>query len=286
VNDLLGKYKSNSEEAKILRKYEGELQELSKMWDEMLAKSIKANKALVSEGITGEKLGKAVNTAGTSIGIRDLTDYAKAMDVDGEQLFQYRAIVNDKDVYREMLLSHKKALGITEKDINALFNLVDEAVDIIKDNLEALDYAWDTDIDDRAFMPVKPNSDSLYKVSLDFSTLCRKRLLQQTIQATLQEALNKPLSREESIAIRDELMKIQEEGILIEVACAHCYVESARMKSPSLGRNTSRIPSCITFTEATFGLLPFIVSTLMNCSRSIPSLMSDEIEAEPLPLPS
>ena len=72
----------------------------------------------------------------------------------------------------------------------------------------------------------------MYKVSLDFSTLCRKRILQQTIIAELQAALEKPLTREEGIAIRDALMALQEEGRKIEVACALCYVESARMKSP------------------------------------------------------
>ncbi len=46
VNNLLNGYKSNSDEAVILRSYEAELQELSKMWDEMLTKSVETNKAL------------------------------------------------------------------------------------------------------------------------------------------------------------------------------------------------------------------------------------------------
>ena len=168
----------------------------------------------------------------TSIGTRDLSELSDAVGTDGETLFQYRAMVEDEDIYREMLLKHKDTIGITNEQIIELFDTIDKAVDIISNNLEALDYAWNSDIDDRAFSPVKPNSDTLYKVSLDFSTLCRKRLLQQTIQSTLQQALNKNLSKEESIAIRDELIKIQEEGRKIEVACALCYVESARMKSP------------------------------------------------------
>ena len=162
------------------------------------------------------------------IGARDFSDVSDAKNTEGKTLFQHRAMEADKEAYRNMLIKH----GVmTSSEITALFNTVDKALDIIKSNLEALDYAWDADIDDRAFSPVKPNSDSLYQVSLDFSTLCRKRILQQVIQAQLQEALNKQLSREESIAIRDELMKIQEEGRQIEIACALCYVESARMKS-------------------------------------------------------
>ena len=164
-----------------------------------------------------------------SIGSRNLKDFAEAKNTEGESLFQYKAMEADEDTYREML---KKWGKMTDSQISNLFLTIDNAMELIKDNLEALDYAWEADIDDRAFSPVKPNSDKLYQVSLDYSTLCRKRILQQTIIAHLQEALNKPLTREEGIAIRDALIALQEEGRQIEVACALCYVESARMKSP------------------------------------------------------
>ena len=224
VSEFLGTYKANSYEAKLMRQYEDKLNELSKLWDEMLVSSVETNQSLEKSGAYPHDV--------TTIGARDLSELSEAVDTNGEKLFQYKAMVEDEEIYREMLLKHKDIIGITNKQIEDLFLMIDKAVDIISNNLEALDYAWDADIDDRAFVPVKPNSDSLYKVSLDFSTLCRKRLLQQTIQQTLQEALNKNLSKEESIAIRDELIKIQEDGRKIEVACALCYVESARMKSP------------------------------------------------------
>ena len=172
----------------------------------------------------------AASEASQSIGERNLEDFSEAKNTNGDTLFQYKAMEADEEAYRQMLKKH----GImSEAEINKLFSTVDKALVIIKNNLEVLDYAWEADIDDRSFSPVKPNSDNLYKVSLDFSTLCRKRILQQVIQTQLQDALNKPISREESIAIRDELMKIQEEGRQIEIACALCYVESARMKSPA-----------------------------------------------------
>lgn len=168
--------------------------------------------------------------AGATIGARSLEDLADAKNENGETLFQYRAMEADEDTYKAML---KKWGKMTDTQIENLFTTIDRAMDIIRDNLEILDYAWEADIDDRAFSPVKRNRDKLYKVSLDFSTLCRKRILQQTIQAHLQEALNKPISKEESIAIRDALIAIQEEGRKIEVACALCYVEAARMKAPA-----------------------------------------------------
>ena len=163
-----------------------------------------------------------------TIGSRNLEDFDGAKNEDGENLFQYRAMEADEEVYKDMLRKWGK---MSDTEINNLFDTIDKAMDIIKDNLEILDYAWEADIDDRSFSPVKKNTDKLYKVSVDFSTLCRKRLLQQTIQGKLQEALDRSLTREESIAIRDALMNIQEEGRQIEIACALCYVESARMKS-------------------------------------------------------
>lgn len=156
------------------------------------------------------------------------TSFDGAVGEDGTALFQYRAMEHDEATYREMLTN----AGMEEDEINSLFGVVNKAIDKIKDNLEALDYNWEMDIDDRSFKTVKPNSDPLYKYSVDFSTLCRKRILQQAVQMQLQQALNRAVTREESIAIRNELIQIQNEGKEIEVACALCYVESARMKSP------------------------------------------------------
>ena len=233
VKESLNLYDATSTEARIMRKYEEKLKEVSKIWDEMLVKSKEVNQVLEKSGAYKSDIkSDDTNEEFDSIGTIELSDFEKAQNIDGTELFQYKAMVEDEDAYRTMLNKYKDVIDITDKQINALFTMVDNAVDIISENLEALDYSWDEDINDRAFHPVKANSDKLYKVSLDFSTLCRKRLLQQTIQATLQEALNKQLSTNEAIAIRDELMKIQEEGRKIEVACALCYVESARMKSP------------------------------------------------------
>ena len=213
--EVLGVYEGRShetDEAKALAGMEKAYKKLQKMYAEAFAEANAVEEAI-----------------GNTIGGRNLEDFSEAKNTDGKQLFQYRAMEADEAKYRDMLRKWGK---MSDSQINNLFTTIDKAMDIIKDNLEVLDYAWEADIDDRAFSPVKPNSDSLYKVSLDFSTLCRKRILQQTIISQLQEALKQPLSREEGIAIRDALMALQEEGRKIEVACALCYVESARMKSP------------------------------------------------------
>lgn len=163
------------------------------------------------------------------IGDIDLSDVAAATDVDGHPLLQIKAMEADMDTYRTMLTDYGK---MSETEIDNLFKTINDAVDIISENLEALDYAWEEDIDSRAFTPVKPNSDKLYQVSVDFSTLCRKRILQQSVANRLQAELGRAVTREEGIAIRNALLAVQAEGRQIEVACALCYVESARMKSP------------------------------------------------------
>ena len=149
---------------------------------------------------------------------------------DGGSLFDYRAIEADLPKYKQMLTDWG---GMTDAQVKTLFETIDTTIDIVSKNLEALDYGTDTDLNaERPFKPVKPNSDKLYKISLDFSTLCRKRIVQGIVAEKLQEQLKRPLSKEESIEVRNRLVEIQKEGLQIEVACALCYVEAARLKSP------------------------------------------------------
>lgn len=67
VSDLLSHYKATSWEAREMRKYQDSLEELSKLWDEMLKQAIQTNQSLQKEGITGEELAaKVTNKQGVS----------------------------------------------------------------------------------------------------------------------------------------------------------------------------------------------------------------------------
>lgn len=148
-------------------------------------------------------------------------------------LFSYKTMKEDKEDYRKMLAD---AGILTAAETNELFSVIDEVMTFIDHNQQArevLDFGWDMDSATRPFTPVKPNSDPLYKVSLDFSTSCRKRIMQQIIAGRLEAALERSLTKEEGIAVRDQLIKLRNEGLSIQVACALCYVESARMKGPA-----------------------------------------------------
>ena len=204
----------NSEEGRFVKNMMKDVERIRDMFAE----------GIVEAGNTFEQIS---NT--NSITVNDMmTAMEGAVDENGNELFQYRAMEHDIPEYKQMLKDH----GVSDEKIEELFDVVENVMERVKEDLEILDYAYDEDIDDRSFEPVKPNSDPLYKYSVDYSTLCRKRILQQAVQVQLQQALDRAITREESIAIRNELMKIQKEGRQIEVACALCYVESARMKSP------------------------------------------------------
>ena len=159
----------------------------------------------------------------------DALDIVAKMQTPDGQSYSLRSMTEDYDIYREMLIKH----GSSKEEIDALYKVIDRTMQLVNANRDILDFGMNVGRDQRSFTPVKPNSDSLYKVSVDFSTLCRKRLLQQTVQERLEQKYNTVLTKAERVAIRNELMKLREDGKKIEIACALCYVESARLKSPA-----------------------------------------------------
>lgn len=86
----------------------------------------------------------------------------------------------------------------------------------------------------RVFHPFKQNSDKLYKISLDFSTLCKKRIVTQAIIERLNMARGFALDAQTQFAIEQLLREYQKQNDTFQVACALCYVESARLKSPKV----------------------------------------------------
>lgn len=126
---------------------------------------------------------------------------------------------------------------LTEAEAQELGASLDRLVSIIDMNREILDYDADVTSDSegnvtedrRLFSPVKPNSDPLYRVSVDFSTLCRKRILTQRVVEELQTRLKRALTREEQLQIRKELEELRKELPKIDVACGLCYVEARRL---------------------------------------------------------
>ena len=123
-------------------------------------------------------------------------------------------------------------LGWSPERVKQLVASLEGLMKIIEPDRDILDLNEDYTRENRPYSPYKPNSDPLYKISLDYSTLCRKRLMTQYIIEKLQLREHRPMSGEEQIAIRDMLKEYREQEKGLQVACAMCYVEAARLKSP------------------------------------------------------
>ena len=97
----------------------------------------------------------------------DMNKESSAMNKDGTELFEIRAIKQDENIYRQMLY---KWGGMKPSEINALFDTIGKAAELIQQNTDILDFAYgeggDFKKDTRAFTPVKKNSDPLYKVTI------------------------------------------------------------------------------------------------------------------------
>lgn len=132
----------------------------------------------------------------------------------------------------QMFEDLKTFCGWTQKQVDELKKNLQDLVEYMTPFRDILDMNETYGREGRRFSPYKPNSDPLYKISMDFSTLCSKRLLTQYVIENLQLRENRPMSAEEQMAIRHMLNEYRKVEKGLQVACAMCYVEAARLKSP------------------------------------------------------
>ena len=227
-------------------------QETIESWVEGLQKAVEKSdkQAQTTEG-------KIAQTAGvTTVDQQDMLGEIKDAKTDKEvdEIIDRHSV----DVFEYDMEGYARDLfnaGFPQEEITVLFDTTTKVVEQVKLHRAILDFGPmlseeaqnDPELaakeikemkQGRAYLPYKQNADPHYKLALDFSTLCRKRILLQTIQERLQAKLGRALSQEETVAIRLELQNLQknnkEEFGKIEVACALCYVEAARLKSPKV----------------------------------------------------
>ena len=159
-----------------------------------------------------------------------ITDGAVVTDGEGTK-YSIRSMKHDI-AEGKMFEDLKTYCGWTQKQVNELRKNLNDLVEYMTPFRNILDMNETYDREGRRFSPYKPNSDPLYKISMDFSTLCSKRLLTQYVIENLQLRENRPMSAEEQMAIRDMLNEYRKVEKGLQVACAMCYVEAARLKSP------------------------------------------------------
>ena len=215
VNGVLGQYKSNSKEAKLLREYKAELEAVQKLWDNAFAEAVKVNQALKVEGVTAEQ---AVNKVTNKVGIGYDSKTESAYPT--EQLSERTWTESEYVVNRENAIQNlSKALGVSERKAGKYVDAINSVAKLIADDRARLDY--ESNIDSNASV-MKSNSD--YKWSIDMSTLCAKRLLFTGTFDAIQKMLpNTALDSDDIVKLRKMMMDRS-----YQVACGICYVESTR----------------------------------------------------------
>lgn len=154
-----------------------------------------------------------------------------AVVTDGETRHSIRSMKADI-AEGQMFEDLKERCGWSQKQVDELRSKLTEMVAYMEPHREILDMNEAYGREGRRYSPYKPNSDPLYDISMDFSTLCSKRLLTQYVIESLQVREGRPMSAEEQMAIRDMLNEYRQVEKGLQVACAMCYVEAARLKSP------------------------------------------------------
>lgn len=208
-------------------------------------------RANTTEGQIAQVAG--VTTSDQESLIKDVKNAKTEEDID-KAFAEHSVDIIEYDMigYHQDLMENLVPKGImSEDEIDDLFSTMIEAVKYVKFHRDILDFGFrlseeaqnDPELAEkeiqaakagRAYLPYKQNADPHYKLALDFSTLCKKRILLQMIQERLQGKLGRALSALETIAVRREIQKLQKNGVNVEVACALCYVEAARLKSPKV----------------------------------------------------
>ena len=123
VKGFLSSYESGSYEAKIMRQYENKLNELSKVWDKALARSVEVNQALEKSGKFGDK-----NTADVDVLHSIREEYSNEIEEwkkDGMPQGETFILGTTGDVLQ--------GLGAIESDI---YMLGDKIIDILNDHHE------------------------------------------------------------------------------------------------------------------------------------------------------
>ena len=138
--------------------------------------------------------------------------------------------ISDGQMYRQLIDS-----GVfSEEQATDFVNKINRLMDLIEPKRSFLDINEEGGKEDRVFHPFKQNSDRLYQVSMDFSTLCKKRIITQAIIEKLNMVRGRALDAKTQFAIEQLLRQKQAEYKGLQVACALCYVEAARLRSPKV----------------------------------------------------
>lgn len=191
---------------------------------------------MASEVVKGHRLSNGikerVKDGARTIEASPAADGEPVVEVDGKR-YSYKSMRHDLDEGHMVDELIRTKVFADKKEAKKWVSKVNKLMDALEPRLDILDMNETVGREDRGFSPYKDNSDDLYEISLDFSTLCKKRIFTQKVIDKLQSEVKKDfLTRDEQIAVRDMLKEYQKIDKDLQVACHLCYVEAARLKAP------------------------------------------------------
>lgn len=198
--------------------YEGEMAKYADELGEYADQFVKALDGAIEnyKKVAGSAEEQRINAVTETVGIHyDATDeMAYPSDYSLETWTESEYKKNQKEAAKEL----SKALGITQKKALDYINDIDSIAKIIADDRVRLDY----DSDEGS--AVVSNSD--YGASIDFSTICKKRLLYTgTLQQIQKQIGNRVITVDDYLDIRQAMLRDN-----LETTCGCCYVEGSRAK--------------------------------------------------------
>lgn len=218
ISSIMGRFDSESREAKLLREMDGMADKMAELWDAMIEDSVETNDALNTAEVKAEyDMAASDKQLSERVGVGFDADtesvYPKQFSLKTWTESEYQQNVDEavEDISKKLKVSKKKARQYID-NINSIAKM-------IADDRQRLDY--ESNVDESA-TSLKENSE--YKWTVDMSTLCAKRLLfTGTFDSIQKKLMNTALTSEDIVRIRQMM---EERGYT--VACGICYVESTR----------------------------------------------------------
>ena len=221
IDDFLSSYKSETKEARALQNYKEKLQEISKIWDEMLVRSIEVNQALEKADVFGH-LENGISADGTTIvGENNLQMSDKTYNEGGRD-FLINWLEGQKD------LSDEDKQNIVEQTdrVAEIMRAIDRGGEIPEYSRWANLEVVKDENGEKVLSVIVKNGD--YAMNIDFSQVCKKRVaLNAVLNKMVQSGdLNVFTLSETDVSELNAIIKEYE----FEIACALCFVDSKRYR--------------------------------------------------------
>ena len=206
-------YKDTEAKTGAAKKMMDAVDEMGKRWNEMLVNATQ-NRAADAQTAMAEDVASETTIPNVEVSKSGDTAYVNADALYSLRTFNESDYVAERDKAAAALA---KKMGITAEKAEAYIDDVTSIAAMVAADRDRLDFEAENE-----YTALKHNSE--YKFTIDFSTLCKKRLMYTgTFDAIQKQMPDTALTEDDYIRLRQMMA---DRGY--EVACAFCYIESRR----------------------------------------------------------